>query len=265
MNSENRAIIGIVGGMGPHSGFFLANEITDLTKVETDQEHLSTIVMSYPSRIADRSRFLSGKISVNPAYEILNVIGKLEYAGANIIGIACNTAHCPDIFDVIKSGLENRRSVVKLLHMPDETCQYMFLNHPHVQRVGLMSTNGMYNSGLYQKTLEQFGYEVIIPDAEFQDQVIHRMIYDSKFGIKTGKPGGSAINTLLRKTINFFKNHGTDAIVLGCTEFSLMMPKDSVYGMTLIDSSKCLARALISQAQNWEKVPQLEGMVMKAS
>jgi aspartate racemase len=75
MNSENRAIIGIVGGMGPHSGFFLANEITDLTKVETDQEHLSTIVMSYPSRIADRSRFLSGKISVNPAYEILTLSG----------------------------------------------------------------------------------------------------------------------------------------------------------------------------------------------
>ena len=247
--SYTESIIGIVGGMGPQAGTALLDSITVQTNAQKDQQHLSTILMSFPGCIVDRTAFLEREEAVNPAYSIANVITKLEQAGATIVGMACNTSHVPEIYDVVVEELRQRNSAVRLLHMPSETCYHIKCQFGPARRVGLMATNGTYRSRLYEEQLKQLGYEVIVPDAQFQNDVIHRMIYDPKFGIKARVKGiAPPAKHLLDKALAFYQDKKTDVLILGCTELSLILAEREVSDMAVVDSTEVLARALIQAA-----------------
>lgn len=242
-------VIGIVGGMGPRAGIDLLSRVTAHTNAMADQAHLSAILMSFPGEIVDRTAFLNGDTPENPAVNIAGIIQKLEQAGAEVIGIACNTSHAPRIFNVIKSRLAAARSKAQLLHMPEETCMHLKLNYRHVSRVGLMATNGTYQSGLYKSMLEASGYEAVLPDFAFQDQVIHRMVYDPVFGIKASPKNISPeVMELLDTAIRFFSRQGAEAIILGCTEFSLLETVAPAYGVPVLDTTDILGSALVREA-----------------
>lgn len=249
MNLERDPVIGIVGGMGPQAGIALLNSISSCTGAITDQQHLSTILMSFPGHIGDRTAFLEGNIQLNPAFAIVDTICKLENAGAKIIGIACNTAHSAAIFDVILEELDKINSRVKLLNMVQETCQVLREYHPHVRRVGVMTTDGTYKSGLYTNLLRSRGYEGVLPDPAFQTSVIHRIIYDPEFGLKA-RPDAVApeVKDLLAMALRYFSERKTDLIVLGCTELSLLLKEDMGEQMLMVDSTRSLARGLIREA-----------------
>ncbi len=242
-------VIGIVGGMGPQAGLALFQSILCYTKAKTDQQHLSTMMMSFPGSIVDRTLYLEGTTSINPALNIVKIIRKLENAGASVIGIACNTAHAPQIYDVILEKLDKTNSRVKLLNMPLETCKYIKKNYAHACRIGVMTSNGTYKSEVYKNLLQVWGYDVIIPDLEFQNDIIHRMIYDPEFGIKSSPNNiSNEVRLLAKKALDFFIERKSDAVILGCTELSLLPTKNTVKNLQIVDSIETLARALIREA-----------------
>ncbi|PUZ30109.1 aspartate racemase [Chitinophaga costaii] len=256
MIHRNNTIIGIVGGMGPQAGAALFNELICGTTAGTDQEHLSVALLSFPGLIADRTAFLEGHTDINPAFAIAGLIGRLEATGASIIGIACNTSHAPAIYDEVKQQLNNTNSQVKLLHMPQETCHFIKRQYTHVQRVGVLGTDGTYRSGIYRTILERMGYEIVWPDFTFQHEVIHRMVYDENFGIKASPRSVTAeVQQLMEKALGYFSSRGTDLIILGCTEFSTVLTTGMSHSMQLVDSTHVLAMALIREATG-EKISQ---------
>jgi aspartate racemase len=249
MDLKEDKIIGIVGGMGPQSGSALFNCITCNTSATMDQLHLSTILMSFPKHIVDRSLFLAGSVPVNPAFNIASVIQKLEQAGASLVGIACNTSYAPEIYNVILDELEKKNCKVKLIHMPFEVCSAIKKSDFSIRRVGLMTTNGTYKSGVYKKLLFELGYEPVVPDFEFQNNTIHKMIYDPEFGVKSNPTTiTDEVKLLFDKTLHFFKEQRTDAIILGCTELSLIVREYKIKDMIVLDSIEILANALIREA-----------------
>ncbi len=246
---EHNKIIGIVGGMGPHAGLALFNSILLQTKAKCDQEHLSTILMSFPRQIIDRTSFLECESIINPAFSIVKIIKRLEDAGAEVIGIACNTSHVPKIYEVIEEQLERINSHVKLLNMLEETCRYIIDNYPQAHRIGMLTTNGTYKSGVYRCLLEKLEFEVIVPDPRFQNLIIHRMIYDREFGLKSNAhPISDKVRLLWEKALLFFEEQGADTIILGCTELSLIGYEKFYNNMLIVDSTHSLARALIREA-----------------
>lgn len=248
-SEETHKTIGIVGGMGPHAGTALFNTILDGTHAQLDQDYPSIILVSFPKDIADRTLYLTGEEKINPAYRITEMIGKLYAAGATVIGIACNTAHSPAIYDVILKELERKKIAVEMVNMPLETYRCIKINHPDARKVGIMTTNGTYISGVYRELLISMGYEVIIPDPEFQDRIIHKMIYDPDFGIKACPTRiRNEIHVLADRAIQFFEQQNADVIVLGCTELSLLFKQDKVRGIPLVHSLKALASALALHA-----------------
>ena len=66
MSNNSNPIIGIVGGLGPQAGVDLANKIMDQTISNSDQGHISVVLLSMPSNVVDRTQFLLGKVSDNP-------------------------------------------------------------------------------------------------------------------------------------------------------------------------------------------------------
>ncbi|MCX2492864.1 amino acid racemase [Pedobacter sp. PF22-3] len=249
MNTEKDQVIGIVGGMGPEAGIALCNYLLHNPAGNADQGHLSFMLMSFPSYITDRTAFLEGSCATNPAYAVAGLITRLEMAGATIIAIACNTCHAPEIYDVILDELIKRNSRVKLVHMPYETLCFIKENHQHVRRIGLMTTNGTYHSGIYEKLFKAGGYDVVLPGISLQNSCIHRMIYDPLTGIKANPNHITPeVKAWMREAMHFFKSNGADAIVLGCTELSLIHMAEFENEIPVIDAMKILSLTLIKES-----------------
>ena len=125
-----KEIIGIVGGMGPYAGLELVKKIFDLTEANSDREHLSVFLLSMPSQIEDRTSYLLGEATTNPAYAISKIILDLEKIGSSIVAIPCNTSHAPPIFNEIIKNLEQNNSKVKLVQMIDEVAKFIQSDRP---------------------------------------------------------------------------------------------------------------------------------------
>ena len=123
--SNRDAKIGIVGGAGPYAGLDLAQKLLQQTIAKSDQDYLPTLLISTPELIDDRTGFLLGETGKNPAYAISNNLLDLEELGATVAGIACNTAHAPEIRNVFLEELKNSESNLKLLDMISETADFL--------------------------------------------------------------------------------------------------------------------------------------------
>jgi len=255
--------LGIVGGMGPEAGALLFDYILKFTRAKSDQEHLSVILMSLPDQIVDRTSYLQGRAEENPANQIVEIIKKLEYCDAKIIGIACNTSHTLEIFSEILEGLDKINSSVKLINMPEETFTALTIE-TNVSRVGVLSTNGTFQSGLYHKMLSAHGFDVVVPEEKFQSEIVHRLIYDSKFGLKAnaGKVTEDALK-LFDKGLAYLEKNGAEAVVLGCTELSVIKNMSSS-NIILIDSLECLAKAMIREALAYNPFKKYDGFFLEA-
>ncbi len=238
-------MIGIVGGIGPMAGADLYKKIVENTKAKTDQEHLPVLLASIPNEIADRTAFLLGRSDENPAKALSRVVLLLEHAGATHIGIACNTAHAPQIFDPMRAILKGSGSKAFIVNMIAEAVGAIQLHPANIQRVGLLGTTGTYKTRIYQDRLEAAGLMPVELDNEQQEALAQRAIYEIK-SAATEIP--QAPIDLLNTAIQILKNRGAQAIVLGCTELGMIEQRLDLNGLVVFNPNLILARTLIERA-----------------
>lgn len=242
------AIIGVVGGVGPLAGIDLQRKIVAQTIAAADQDHLPVLAVSWPGPIPDRTEYLVGHISENPALPILAQLQLLADAGATVAGIPCNTAHAPTIFDVIRAGVKEFARPLRLLHMIDETAAHLAAHHPALRTIGVLSTTGTWQARIYPAALEPLGLCVVAPDEALQVEVIHPAIYDPAYGIKSVGRVTDQARANLKRGIEHLRGLGVEAIILGCTEMPLAFTKREHAGLPLVDPTLILARALVGAA-----------------
>jgi aspartate racemase len=238
-------MIGIVGGIGPLAGADLFRKIIENTLAKTDQEHLPVLLASIPNEIADRTSFLLGKSTENPAPALAKIILMLENAGAKHIGIACNTAHAPEIFTPMLSILKEMGSQVDLINLIDETVGAIQAHPGQIQRVGLLTTSGAYKTKVYQNRLKAAGLTPVVLEFEDQEALPQRAIYEIK-AASTNIPQNPV--DLLNSAIQILKNKGAQAIVLGCTEIGMIEDRLDYEGLVVFNPNLILARKLIERS-----------------
>ena len=107
--------------MGPYAGADLVRKVFDHTLTDgTDQSHLPVALLSYPHRLIDRSTFLFNETDINPAVAMAEIAEQLAGLGATVVGMPCNTAHAPPIFDVMVERLAETAPGLRALNMIDE-------------------------------------------------------------------------------------------------------------------------------------------------
>jgi aspartate racemase len=242
------ATIGIIGGVGPQAGLDLFRKILDQTIASGDQEHLDVILLSEPSRIPNRTTYLLGQSDADPAPPIIELLAKLEGAGAAVAGIPCNTSHAPRIMDEIRSGMAKAGLKIKLLDMVAELVDYTIaLNLPPPLKPGILATNGTIRTEVYQNAFKRAGITAIVA-CESTQEAVNDAIYNTEYGIKARYPVSEKARGTLLKASAELKEQGATAVVLACTELPLAVPEPAVCGLPTIDSTLVLARALIREA-----------------
>jgi len=254
--------IGIVGGVGPYAGLDLAKKIFDNTEAQHDQEHLDVLLVNSPRLIDDRTAYIlavrNGQIATDPATDPANpgrgivvCIRQLAAAGAEVVGVPCNTAHAPLIFDVIEREVAAQLPGIRLLHLVRVTVAAMCECLPQGGTIGLLATPGTYASGVYQTHVAEADrrglYRLLEPDEEGKRRVCDA-IYDTNYGIKaTSTPVTfQAIDSLTTEVWRLHER-GANAIIMGCTEIPLALDC-RVFPFPLIDPASAFARALICAA-----------------
>jgi aspartate racemase len=241
-------IIGILSGMGPYAGLDLAQKIHTGTDARTDQEHLSVTLASYPGWIPDRSTYLFDRSKPSPVPALAQITRRLEAAGASLVGIPCNTAHCPPIFDALSERLAEAGSDVRLIHMIEETARHLGAAFPQVERVGVLSSLAVHQLTLYKDVLEANGFSVARPDDQTQREVVNEVIFNEDYGIKArSDPVAERARADLLRAAARLKDDGAEAIILGCTEFPLAVPEQRARGLPTVDPTRVLARALVRE------------------
>jgi aspartate racemase len=241
-------MIGIVGGVGTFAGIDLYRKIYQHTDARTDQDHPPVALLSIPHRVLDRTEFLLGKVEDNPGVAIAGIIKALVSVGAEVIGIPCNTAHTPVIFEEIKKGVP---SGAELLNMVEEVGRQLSEKFPDIRKAGILGTTGTYMSQTYTRSLAHYQIEAIYPERSEQDELVHQAIYDKRYGIKAfSDPVTDRARNDLMDAARSLIGKGAEAIVLACTEIPLAIPESRIDRSVVIDSVAVLAQALIHKSRS---------------
>lgn len=225
---SRQEIIGIVGGMGPMAGVLLQKLIIESTVAKRDQDHIPVVTFTNPN-IPDRTTSLFGPLKGSDFTRTIQETAEiLVSSGATVIGIPCNTSHAR--FAEIQA-----RVSVPIVNMVKATCETVRIKS--VNKIGLLATNGTIATQIYQR--ENLDLDWIRP-SEINQQIIMQTIY----GIKSGIP---MTTKKILPVIEELKCEGAEAIVLACTELSLLFPLiiAAFPDLPVVDSSRALARSLV--------------------
>ncbi len=240
-------MIGIVGGVGTFAGIDLYRKIYKHADARTDQDHLPLAMVSVPAKVLDRTQFLQGEVEENPGIAIAAIIKTLASAGAEVIGIPCNTAHSPLIFDEILKRIPGN---IKLIHMIEEVGRHISSDYPEIRKAGILGTNGTYLSKVYTDVLSAYNIEVLYPEESMQKSLVHPAIYDKNYGIKAfSDPVTDRSRHDLLEVASSLVSRGSEAIILGCSEIPLAIQETKIEQSIVIDSVAILAKALISNSR----------------
>lgn len=222
--------LGILGGLGPAASVYFYQTITAHTYALRDQDHIDIILIS-GAGTPDRSEFILGKSDASPLPRMKEDVRKLARAGAELIAIPCNTAHY--FFDELE-----KISPVPVLNIVKETVT--LAQKAGIHKLGILATTGTVSSGAYQRALAEAGMEYRLPCDESQ-QALMDMIYRS---IKAASPPDTDAFLRIAEEL---RGGGCDAIVLGCTELSLIPHTAAFETYPFIDSLLVLAKKSIME------------------
>ncbi|MBY8032746.1 aspartate/glutamate racemase family protein [Vibrio fluvialis] len=158
----------------------------------------------------------------------------VEAGGADFLLICTNTMHkvAPEIEAQIS---------IPILHIADATAKQ--LQQDGIERVGLLGTRFTMEQEFYKGRLQQqFGIDVLIPDAE-QRQQVHRVIYE-ELCLGTIRPESRAQYI---EVVEDLHRRGAQAVILGCTEIALLIQQHDT-DVPLYDTTKIHAEQAVQLA-----------------
>jgi len=163
---------------------------------------------------------------------LAEIARNLERAGAGLVGIATNTMHI--VADRVQTALS-----VPLIHIADPTAEALAADG--ISRVGLLGTRFTMERPFYRERLEQAGFEVLVPETDVTN--LNGIIYEQLCkGIVT-EPS----RRIYRDAISRLAGRGAEAVILGCTEISMLID-DSSSPLPTYDTTELHAMALLEAA-----------------
>lgn len=226
-------VLGVLGGMGPAATVDFLAKLQAYTPAERDQDHIRVLVDINP-QVPDRNDPIS-----KPGPVLAEMAGALQGAGAEVLAIACNTAHA--YADII-----TRSSGLPLIDMIGAASAAA--RDTGAMRAGVLGTRQALK--LYREYLAAQGMGLVTLSPERQEDFMTLL-----YRIKAGETGEAARAEMAAFAEDLRKG-GAEAIIAGCTEVPLVMNARSSR-LPFIDAGDELARRCVAVCLGMEAVPAL--------
>lgn len=212
---------GLIGGLSPESTLYYYSEY-----IRQSREMLGN--NWYPEMIIysiNFGEFLSS--DWEGRWRILSqAVKSLERAGAEILAISSNTPH--RVLPELKEMTE--LEFVSIIDAVAESA-----GRRGFEKLLLLGTKTTMTEDFYRKSLEERGFEVVIPKEV--DEVHDIIFQDLVFGNLKRR----------NRLVEIINSYEADGVVLGCTELPLAVKEGDVK-MGVIDSAKEHVRAILRKA-----------------
>jgi aspartate racemase len=229
-NGEKMKTVGLLGGMSWESTVGYYRTINEGVKNKLGGLHSAQIVMVSvdfgPIEKLQHQGDWEGTALI-----LVEAAKRIEAAGADFLLICTNTMHkiAPQIEQAI---------TIPILHIADATAETLINNN--IKTVGLVGTAFTMEQDFYKGRLtEKYGLKVIVPNTNDR-KIVHNIIYNE---LCLGKIELTSKYEYLR-IINELTVNGAEAIILGCTEISMLV-KQSDTNIRLFDTTDIHAKKAV--------------------
>lgn len=220
--------IGLIGGMSWESTIPYYRQINESIKERLGGLHSAKVIL-YSVDFHEVER-LQHRGDWEAAGALLaDAARSLEAAGAHFLVLCTNTMH--KVAPAIEAAVG-----IPLLHIADPSAAE--IKRAGLSRVGLLGTRFTMEQEFYTERLRQrHGLQVLIP-SEPDREIVHRVIYEE---LCLGRVV-DASRAQYRRIMADLVEQGAEAIILGCTEISLLVePCDA--SVPLFDTTRIHALA----------------------
>ena len=193
--------------------------------------HPEVTTHTYP--LADYMRHIDAGKWDEVGEMLLASAEKLRTAGADLVICPDNTAH--QALDMVRD-----RSPLPWLHIAEEVA--IVADERSFKRLLVLGTRYLMESRVYPEKLRPKGIQHEIPGPEARDR-INTLTFDELVYGRFEEPARS----YFKHVIGDAQNRGCDAVILGCTEFPLLIG-DADSPLPTLDSTRILARAALQAA-----------------
>lgn len=228
--------IGLVGGLGPEATVDYYKEIINAFKGEDSSLNYPEIIL-YSVNMSEFIGLMHQKEYEKASSLLLKKIDALKYAGADFAAISANTPHL--MFDELE-----KKSPLPLISIVESTCsEFLKLG---LKRPGLFGAGFTMNASFYQKVFKRHGIDVIVPSEEHKDIINSKLFSEIELGIFKE----STLNLLIDIIEKMVEEQQIDSLILGCTEFPLILTKSHYAGIPMLNTTRIHVNEIVKYCLN---------------
>ena len=219
--------IGLIGGMSWESTVPYYRLINEVIKERLGGLHSAKVIL-YSVDFHEIERMMHSGDWDAAGTLLAEAARSLELAGADFLVLCTNTMH--KVAPAIEAAVR-----IPLFHIVDPTAEE--IRRAGYSKIGLLGTRFTMEQAFYRDRLrERHGLEVLVPDQEDRD-IVHRVIFD-ELCLGAINPTSRAE---YRSIIAALVARGAQAVILGCTEISLLVAQQDS-AVPLFDTTGIHAR-----------------------
>jgi len=223
--------IGIIGGLGPEATIDYYKEIINAFKNEKGDLNYPEIII-YSVNMSEFLSLMKEKKYDQVTTLLLEKIEGLKRAGAEFAVLSANTPHL--LFDRIKE-----KCGIPMISIVEATCNESLKRG--YKRTGLFGTGFTMEASFFTDIFKEQGIDVIMPDKKDRDLINHRLFSEIELGIFKDDTRLMLIG-IIEKMV---QEQHIDSLILGCTEFQLILKESSYAGIPMLNTTKIHVDAIV--------------------
>lgn len=223
--------IGIVGGLGPEATMDYYKEIINAFKNESGDLNYPEIIV-YSVNMSEFLGLMKAKKYDQATTYLLEKIDGLKLAGAEFAALSANTPHL--LFDRLKE-----KSKIPLISIIEATCSESVKKG--LKRPGLFGTEFTMEASFFSDVFKKHNIEVVIPDKKDRELINSKLFSEIELGIFKDDTRRILIEIIDKMVM---EEH-IDSLILGCTEFPLILKEASYAGVPMLNTTKIHVDAIV--------------------
>ena len=225
--------IGLIGGTGPEATVDYYKGIIDAFKNDSGGMNYPEIII-YSVNLGKLLGFMqSGNYNGAIVY-LADAIMRLKDAGADFAAITANTPHI--FFDEISERVD--LPLISIVEASRTEALRLGLKRP-----GLFGTGFTMDASFYPDAFRQKGMEVVVPGKEDREILHHKLFSEIELGIFKNETRMQLVR-IIEKMVD---EENIDSLILGCTEFPLILPEPSYAGIPVLNTTQIHVKALVAR------------------
>jgi len=224
--------IGLVGGLGPEATLEYYRGIIDVFKSADTSLNYPEIII-YSMNLSELIGMMNRKQYDRVLVYLLGAIDSLKKAGADFAAMSANTPHM--LFDALA-----KVSPLPLISIVETACDET--QRLGIEKPGLIGTGFTMSGTFYQDVFGRREIPIILPE-EADMKIINEKLFSE---IELGIFKDETRDLLIRIIEKMVRTSQIDGLILGCTEFPLILTEKKYAGIPMLNTTQLHIDAIVN-------------------